>query len=343
MLTAFSLTFHRDFQLRSSGIHYYPHHSLPGMLPSLSQRRSFQFKSEVLFTSATVPYGTCHKISVYLLNSLPFVYFKQTNTASTTSHRSTITNINQLNSIILLRHYLSLLSSNINCINCLSIFASCHRHTPHPIPSHRLNRGIIKMKVLLVPASALLACFSFSAVASPFIAARAGDSVAEVAANCVASDEVFTSLDYEFTMEATEKIWGEPKILDVSVPTLPGSSEHHFQLSSSGTASQVFKLSGGMLTSGDTFCSISWSDPSAHFDMFPHCEKERTSILHGQTWAAYETCLPGTDHAKPILVVTPVFGKNVNRQMSKFSNSILMLDAANHCHSIHLSSVSSTN
>jgi hypothetical protein len=193
------------------------------------------------------------------------------------------------------------------------------------------------MKVLLAPTAALLACFSFSAVASPFIAACAGDAVAEVAAGCVASDEAFTSLDYEFTMEATENIWGEPRILGVSVSTLPGSSEHHFQLSSSGTTSQVFKLSGGMLTSGDTFCSISWSDPSAH------CEKEKTSILHGQTWAAFETCLPGTDRAKPILVVTPVFGKNVNKQMSKFSSSIIMLDAANNCHSIHLSSVSSSN
>jgi hypothetical protein len=202
-----------------------------------------------------------------------------------------------------------------------------------------------KMKVLLVPVAALLACFSFSfsAVASPLVAARVDDALANAAVGCVASQGVFTSLDYEFAMEAIEHVWGEPQRLGVSVLTLPGSSEHQFNLSSSGTsASQGFNLSGGLLTFGDTFCSIRWGDPSAAFNMFPHCEKEKTSTLLGHTWAAYETCLPGTDYSEPTLVVTPVFGKDVSKVLSKFSNSILMLDAANRSHSIHHFSVSSS-
>jgi hypothetical protein len=200
-----------------------------------------------------------------------------------------------------------------------------------------------KMKALLVAVAALLACFSFSAVASPLVAARVDDALANVAVGCVASQDVFTSLDYEFTMEAIEHVWGEPQRLGVTVLTLPGSSEHQFNLSSSGTsASQGFHLSGGILTFGDTFCSIRWSDPSAAFNMIPHCEKEKTSTLHGHTWAAYETCLPGTDYSEPTLVVTPVFGKGVSKVLSKFSNSILMLDAANRSHSIHHFSVSSS-
>jgi hypothetical protein len=195
-----------------------------------------------------------------------------------------------------------------------------------------------KMKVLFVFVTALLACFSFSAVASPLIAARVDDAVANVAAGCVASSDVFTSLDYEFTMEAMEHIWGEPQRLDVSVLT------HQFNLSSSGTsASQGFNLSGGMLTFGDTFCSIGWSDPSAPFNMFPHCEKEETSGVYNHTWAAYEMCPPGTDHSEPTLVITPVFDKAVSKILSKFSNPILMLDAANRSHSIYLFTVSSSN
>jgi hypothetical protein len=194
-----------------------------------------------------------------------------------------------------------------------------------------------KKKVLLVPVAALFACFSFSAVASPLVAARADDAVANVAAGCVESQYVFTSLNYEFTMEAMQHIWGEPPRLGVS------ALAHQFNLSSSGTsASQSFNLTGGVLIFGDTSCSIGWSDPSAPFNMFPHCEKEKTSGIYNHTWAAYEMCPPGTDHSEPTLVVTPVFENDVSKLLSKFSNPILMLDAANHSHSIHLFSVSSS-
>jgi hypothetical protein len=152
----------------------------------------------------------------------------------------------------------------------------------------------------------------------------ADSGVPQSAAACVApAIDDFSTLKYNFTLNAIQIINGEVDTLDVSLHNFsPGFDI--MKLCSGSSAPAVFNLGKGILSSGSAQCGITRpSQPGLNSNYpVPYCGKDtKPSSFPGQTWEARNVCLP--DQLKPTLLLLPLFEKAVKAGSRKFHGSFL--------------------